>query len=125
MNRRHFVAVLTASSLVGCTGLFGTEENSRLDLTVQNDRADPVTVHIDVVDTEGTTYEDESDRIESGVARAFEVVVGREGRHEVTVSGDDFRGHLAWNASTCRRFDGRVSVTDELVAVAGECVDQR
>ncbi|MFW5963648.1 MAG: hypothetical protein ACOCQM_02190 [Natronomonas sp.] len=125
MNRRHFLAAVGAGSLAGCTGQFGDEENSRLDLTVQNDRADPITVRVEVVDSEGTTYEDESDQLDSGVGRAFEVIGGREGRHEVTVSGGDFRGQLAWNAAACRLFDGRIRVTNELVEVAGECVDQR
>lgn len=125
MNRRHFLGAAAAGSLAGCTGLFGDEENSRLDLTVQNDRADRITVQITVVDTEGTTYEDGSDQIGSGTSRAFEVIVGHEGRHEVTVSGDDFRGQLAWNAGVCRLFDGTIRVTDGAVEVAGECVDQR
>ena len=125
MNRRHFVAVATTASLAGCTGLFDSEENSSLDLTVQNERADPVTVQVVVVDDEGTTYEDESYQIDSGVARAFQVPVGTDGRHEVTVSGEDWQGQLAWNADTCVLFDGRVRVTDESVEVASECVQQR
>ena len=125
MDRRHFLAAVGTTSLAGCTGVFNGEERSRLDLTVQNDRADPITVQVDVVDVEGTTHEDESDQVDSGVARAFEVIGGTEGRHEVTVSGDDFRGQLAWNATTCRLFDGQVRVTDDLVEVAGECVEQR
>lgn len=125
MNRRHFVAILSAGSLAGCTGLFDNGANGQLDLTVQNERSEPVTVRVVVVDSEGTTYEDESDRVEGGVARAFEVPVGRDGRHEVTVSGDDWRGQLAWNAGTCTLFDGTVSVTDESVEVASECVRRR
>lgn len=125
MDRRRFLAVAATGSVAGCTGVFGSEENGRLDLTVQNERPDPVTVRVVVVGEDGTTYEEESDRLETDVSRAFDVVVGREGRHEVTVSGDDFRGQLAWNAGTCRRFDGTVRVSDEVVEVAGECVDQR
>jgi len=124
-DRRHFLAAAGATSLAGCTGLSEDEERSRLDLTVQNDRADPITVQIDVVDAEGTTYEDESDQIDTGVARAFEVIGGTEGRHEVTVSGSDFRGQLAWSAGSCQLFDGRVRVTDDIVEVAGECANQR
>lgn len=125
MNRRHFVAVAATASLAGCTGLFDSEENSNLDLTVQNERTDPVTVQVVVVDDEGTMYEDESDQIDSGVARAFKVPVGTDGRHEVTVSGEDWQGRLAWNADTCVLFDGTVRVTAESVEVAGECVQQR
>jgi hypothetical protein len=125
MNRRRFVAVAGAASLAGCTGLFDGEEAGRLDLTVQNERPDPVTVQVTVVDEQGTTYEDVSDQIDSGVARAFDVVVGTEGRHEVTVSGSDWQGQLAWNAGTCELFDAAVTVTDESVEVAGECVQQR
>jgi hypothetical protein len=125
MNRRRFLAVAGTFSLAGCTGLFGDREPSRLDLTVRNERADPVTVQVDVTADDGTTYADESDRIESGVARAFEVVVGTAGRHVVSVAGDDFRGELAWNADTCRRFDGTVGVTAERVEVIGECADPR
>ena len=125
MNRRHFVAVAATVSLAGCTGLFDSEENSSLDLTVQNERTEPVTVQIVVVDGEGTTYEDESDQIDSGVASAFEVPVGTDGRHEVTVSGEDWQGQLAWNADTCLLFQGTVRVTDESVEVAGECIQQR
>lgn len=125
MNRRHFVGIAATASLAGCTGLFDSDRNSRLDLTVQNERTDPVTVQVRVVDDEGTTYEDDSDQIDSGVARAFEVTVGEAGRHEVTVSGDDFRGQLAWNAETCALFEGTIRVTDESVDVAGECIDQQ
>lgn len=125
LDRRRFVAAAATASLAGCTVLSDDNQSSRLDLTVQNDRADPITVQVEVVDTEGTTYEEEPDQIDSGVARAFEVDVGREGRREVTVAGDDFRGQLAWNAETCRLFDGQVRVTDDLIEVAGECADQR
>lgn len=125
MDRRHFVAVAATASLAGCTGLFGNEQHSSLGLTVQNERAGSVTARIVVVDDEGTTYEDESDQIDSGVARTFEVPVGTTGRHEVTVTGDDWQGRLAWNADTCVLFDGQVSVTADSVEVAGECVQQR
>lgn len=125
MNRRHFVALAVTGSLAGCTGLFGSEENGRLDLTVHSERAEPVTVQVEVVAEDGTTYEDTSDQLENGVSRAFEVIVGRDGRHEVTVSGDDSRGELAWDAGTCRLFDGTVRLTDDAVEVAGECVDPR
>ena len=125
MNRRHVLALAAAIPLSGCTGLLDSEENGRLDLTVQNERDEPVTAQVTVVDDDGETFEDESDRIESGVARAFEVVVGTTGRHEVTVTGTDWQGQLAWNAGTCALFDGTVRVTEESVEVAGECVNQR
>ncbi|WP_340101806.1 hypothetical protein [Salinibaculum salinum] len=125
MNRRQLLTVAATASLAGCSGLGANGESSQLSLTVQNERADPVTVQVVVVDDEGTTYEDESDQIDSGVARAFEVTVGAEGRHEVTVTGEDWRGQLAWNAGTCALFDGTVSVTDESVEVASECTDTR
>jgi hypothetical protein len=123
MYRRHFVALAATSSLAGCTGLFDSDESGRLDLTVQNERDGPITVQVTVVDSEGTTYEDESDQVDSGVARAFEVTVGTGGRHEVTVSGDDFAGQLAWNPDTCGLYSGTVRVTNERFEVAGECVD--
>jgi len=125
MDRRYFLAAVGTVSLAGCSRLSGSDENSQLDLTVQNERAGPVTVQVTVVDDQGTTYADESDQIDSGVARAFQVPVGTTGRHEVTVFGDDFEGQLAWNADSCVLFDGRVRVTDELVEVASECVQSR
>jgi hypothetical protein len=125
MNRRQFVAVATTASLAGCMGSSDSEESSSLALTVQNERADPVTVTVVVVDDEGTTYEEASDQVDSGVASAFEVPVGTGGRHEVTVSGEDWQGKLAWNADSCALFDGTVRVTDQSVEVAGECVQQR
>lgn len=73
MNRRQFITAAATGSLAGCAGLGGGEETGRLDLTVQNERAEPVSVEVKVVDEEGTTYEDESDQIDSGVVRAFEV----------------------------------------------------
>jgi hypothetical protein len=125
MDRRRFLAAVGTASLAGCSGRSGNDENSQLDLTVQNERTGPVTVRVTVVDEQGATYTDESDRIDSGVARTFQVPVGTTGRHEVTVSGDDFEGQLAWNADSCVLFDGRVRVTDELVEVASECVQSR
>ncbi|WP_254838606.1 hypothetical protein [Natronomonas marina] len=125
MNRRHFVAAAAATSVAGCTGLFGSEQRSRLDLTVQNEGTEPIIVRVVVVDDDGTTYEDTSDRVEGGVARAFEVVGGTDGRHEATVTGDDWEGQVAWDAGTCALFDGRVRLTDGSVEVASECVDFR
>ncbi|WP_211694236.1 hypothetical protein [Natronomonas salina] len=89
MNRRHFLGVATTASLTGCTGFVGNEENGDLDLTVQNDRDGPVSVDVEVVDDEGTTHEEASNRIDSGVARSAQVTVGSAGRHEVTVFGED------------------------------------
>lgn len=123
MKRRRFVTLGTAAAVAGCAGLSDGEESGRLDLTVQNQRAEPVTVAVTVVDNEGTTYEDKSDRIDSSVARTFEVAVGTGGRHEATVSGDDWRGLVAWNVDTCALFDGTVRVTPESVEVISECVD--
>lgn len=125
MHRRRFLTVVTAASLAGCSALSRDPEPSRLDLTVQNDRSGPVTAKVSVTGEDGTTYEETSDQIDSGVARAFEVVAGEEGRHEVTVSGADWEGQLAWNADTCSLFDARVHLTAEGVAVAGECVNPR
>ena len=125
MDRRRFVAVAAAAPLAGCAGPFGDSENGRLDLTVRNDGSEPVTVQVDVVADDGTTYAEESDRIDGGVARSFAVAVGTSGRHVVAVSGDDFRGELAWDAWVCRRFDGTVAVADGSVEVVGECAEQR
>lgn len=125
MDRRQFLGVAATASLAGCTGLLGDDPDGRLDLTVQNDRGNPVSVQVTVADDEGTTYADETDQVDPGVARAFEVTVGSAGRHEVTVDGADWRGQLAWDAGTCALFDGTVRVTGEAVEVAGECVDPR
>lgn len=125
LKRRKFVAAVATASVGGCTTAFDGEANGRLDLTVGNKRGEPVSVRIEVVDDDGTRYEEESDRIDGGVARAFEVVVGSSGRHEATVSGEDWRGQLAWNASVCARFEGTVRVTDESIEVEGECTEQR
>jgi hypothetical protein len=110
--------------LAGCSGFTG-EDASQLDLTVHNEREEPIEAQVTVVDDGGTTYADESDRIDAGVARAFDVTVGSSGRHEVTVEGADWRGQLAWNADTCRTFSGTVRITAEAVEVAGECLDAR
>ena len=115
----------SATSLAGCSSLGGRSEPSRLDLTVQNERDDPVTAEVTVTGDDGVTYFEESDRIETGVARAFETPVGSEGRHEVTVTGGDWQGNLGWNAGTCALYDGRVRVSETEVAVSGECVDPR
>jgi hypothetical protein len=119
MRRRRRLAVAVAS-LSGCASL-GRDDPGRLDLTVHNERSAPVTVRVTVVDDAGTTYEDASDRLDAGVARAFEVAVGTDGRHEATVEGDDWRGQLAWDAGTCAGFDGEVRVTGESVEVRSEC----
>lgn len=126
VRRRQFLALAAIGPTAGCARLSGDgEDQGRLDLTVQNDRDEPLTARVTVVDDDGTTYADESDRLESGVARTFEVVVATAGRHEATVVGEDWRGQLAWNADTCALFGGVVRVTDDSVEVAGECVDPR
>lgn len=124
MHRRRFLALAATVPLAGCGG-FGDEEPSKLDLTVQNQRQQPITTQVTVVDSEGTTYEDDTDQIDTDVARTFEVTVGTSGRHEVTVSGADWRGQLAWNADTCGLFSATVRVTSDAIEVAGECDNPR
>lgn len=53
MNRRGFLALVGTVSLACCGGLSGSGENSRLDLTVQNERAEPVTVNVVVKGEDG------------------------------------------------------------------------
>lgn len=125
MNRRHFVAVAGTISLAGCSSSSGGNESSQLDLTVQNERSAPITADVTVVDDDGTTYEEESDQIDSGVARAFDVTVGTTGRHEATASGTNWQGKVAWNATTCVQFAGTVRVTEDSIEVSSECVEDR
>lgn len=103
----------------------GGETASTVDITVQNDRGEPVPFGLTVTEESGTQYVNESDRLSSGVARAFEVTVGTTGRHEVTVTGENWQGQLAWNAESCERFDATVRITEESLEVAGECLEQR
>ncbi len=124
MHRRSVLAAATATAVAGCLGV-GEPEPGRLDLTVRNDGADPVDVDVVVRGDDGTTYEEASERIDPGVARAFDVAVGTAGRHEVAVTGADWEGRLAWDAGVCARYDGTVAVDGENVAVAGECADPR
>jgi len=126
MHRRELLAatVATAAGAAGCLGL-GETDPGRLDLTVRNDGDDPVDVDVVVEGDDGTTYEETSDRVDAGVARAFAVVVGEAGRHEVVVTGADWEGRLAWDAGVCALYDGTVAVDAGTVEVAGECVDPR
>ncbi|WP_311173725.1 hypothetical protein [Halobellus ordinarius] len=125
MDRRQFLTTAGIFSLAGCAGLSGGDEPSRLDLTVQNERAHPITAQVVVTDGEGTTSADEWGRIGNGVARPFDVPVGADGRHEATVSGDDWQGTLAWHADTCVLFDRTVRMIDDSIEVVSECVQQR
>ncbi|MFO8115903.1 MAG: hypothetical protein R6U01_11210 [Halorubrum sp.] len=126
MNRRSVLAAATASAtaVAGCLGL-GENDPGRLDLTVRNDGDEAFDVEVVVRGDDGTTYEEESDRIGPGVARAFEVVVGETGRHEVAVTGDDWEGGLAWEVDACALYDATVAVDAGSVEVAGECADPR
>lgn len=128
MHRRELLAATTATVTTaagaGCLGL-GETDAGRLDLTVRNDGDAPVDVSVVVEGDDGTTYEETSDRVDAGVARAFEVTVGETGRHEVVVTGADWEGRLAWDAGVCARYDGTVAVDAGNVAVAGECADPR
>ena len=110
------------SALAGCST---NRKSGRLDLTVRNERADPVDAQVTVTGPDGEVYEEETDRVDAGVCRAFEVTVGASGRHELTVSGDDWSGSLAWNAADCLLYDGQIRVTETAVETAGECVDSR
>jgi len=125
MDRRRLLAAGTIALAGGVAGCLGSDEPSRLDLTVRNDGDGPVDVEVLVEGDDGTTYEEESDRVDAGVARAFEVVVGETGRHEVAVTGPDWEGRLAWDAGVCSLYDATMVVGGGTVEVAGECVDPR
>jgi len=128
MNRRNAIAAagatLSAAATAGCLGL-GEPAPGRLDLTVRNDGDEAFDAEVVVRGDDGTTYEAESDRIDPGVARAFEAVVGRTGRREVIVTGPDWEGRLAWDAGVCALYDATVAADAGVVEVAGECVDPR
>lgn len=128
MNRRSAIAAagatLSATAVAGCLGL-GESGPGRLDLTVRNDGDEAFDVEVVVRGDDGTTYEEESDRIDPGVSRAFEAVVGRTGRREVVVTGSDWEGRLAWEVDTCGLYDATVAVDAGTVEVAGECADAR
>ena len=124
MRRRTLLAVVSVASLAGCSNT-GSEDEGRLDLTVQNEGSDPVTARVVVEGDDGTTYEDESDQIDPGVARSFQVTVGTEGRHTATVTGEDWEGQLAWDPSVCASYDGTIRVSGEQLSVLGECADPR
>jgi len=126
VHRRQLLATAATLPLVGCATFDGGNDgSSELDLTVQNDRSGPVDVDVTVTDEDGTTYESTSDRVDAGVARAFQVTVGASGRHEAVVEGEDWEGRVAWQADKCSLFDGRVRVGPGTVDVATECVQQR
>jgi hypothetical protein len=128
MNRRSVLAAagatLSATAVAGCLG-GGDPDPGRLDLTVRNDGDEAFDVDVVVRGEDGTTYEETSDRIDPGVSRAFEVVVGRTGRREVVVTGPDWEGGLAWEVDNCGLYDATVAVDAAAVEVAGECVDPR
>ena len=125
MERRRILAAGATALTGGVAGCLGSDEPGRLDLTVRNDGDGPIDVEVVVSGQDGTTYADESDRVDAGVARAFEATVGASGRHEARVTGADWEGRLAWDADTCALYDGRVAVDAETVAVAGECAGPR
>lgn len=110
----------------GCLGVGSDgDSQSRLDLSVQNDRTQPVTFQLTVTEPDGTALVNESERLDGSVGQSFDFTVGTTGRHEVTVAGEDWTGQLAWNADTCARYDATVRVTDDSVEVAGECLEQQ
>ncbi|MFD1569056.1 hypothetical protein [Halorubrum laminariae] len=126
MHRRELLTATAAlASMAAVAGCLGSDENDsgRLDLTVRNDGDAPVDVDVVVRDDDGTTYEETTDRVDAGVARAFEVTVGATGRHEVVVSGGDWEGRLAWDTGVCATYAGTVAVDADNVSVAGECLD--
>ncbi|ACM56588.1 hypothetical protein [Halorubrum lacusprofundi] len=127
MHRRELLtaaATVTASAVAGCLGS-GENDSGRLDLTVRNDGDEAVDIDVVVRGDDGTLYAEETDRIDPGVARAFEVTVDATGRHEVVVTGGDWEGRLAWDAAVCALYDGTVAVDAGTVSTAGECVDTR
>ncbi|GAB7008486.1 hypothetical protein [Halorubrum trueperi] len=128
MKRRGVLAAASATASVGTVaGCLGLDDGDpgRIDLTVRNDGDEPIDADVVVRGDDGTTYAEETDQIEPGVARSVEATVGATGRHEVVVTGDDWEGRLAWDAAVCGLFDGTVTVDAGNVSVAGECVDPR
>jgi len=89
VNSSLRAATVTASAVAGCLGS-GENDSGRLDLTVRNDGDEAVDIDVVVRGDDGTLYAEETDRIDPGVARAFEVTVDATGRHEVVVTGGDW-----------------------------------
>lgn len=121
MKRRYFTTLVATISLAGCTGGLVGQENSQLDLTVRNRGTEPVTFQLKVVDDKGTSYVDETARLEGGAVRTFQIAVGAEGRHEATVSNSTLRSQFTWNAGGCTLFEATVELTDTSVESSSEC----
>lgn len=110
----------------GCLGLGGNSDTqSRLDLSVQNDGSQPLSFQVVVTEPDGTILVNDSQQLDGGDGQSFDFTVGTTGRHEVTVSGEDWAGQLTWNTDTCARYDATIRITDESVEVAGECLEQQ
>ncbi|MFC6992041.1 hypothetical protein ACFQH3_09920 [Haladaptatus sp. GCM10025707] len=125
-GRRPFL-LACAVALSGCslvTDRDGPSE-STLTLDVRNERTGPVDVTVTVTDEEGTVVDEETDRIDASVSRAFEFEVTDQREYTVTVFGSDWGTELAWNAATCALLDSTVRLTDESVENSGECVQTR
>lgn len=81
-----------------------------------------------VTDGDGAVIVNESEHLDSGVGQSYGFTVETNGRHEVSVVGDDWRGQLAWSADTCAQFDATIRITDDrfalwLVVVLGWWID--
>lgn len=126
-RRLALVAVTLLVLSAGCAALPGGSDTveSRLELTVHNQRSQPISVQVTVRGPDGAVAATESDRLDPNVGQAFDFTVTKPGLYELTVAGDDWRGQLTWNAQTCAHFDATVRVTPASVEVAGQCVDQR
>jgi len=126
VHRRTLLATAALASATGCSSLLGGDRDpNRLDLTVQNDRDQPLTATVTVVGPDDTVYLKETEQFDPGVARAFVERVGTTGRHEVTVEGEGFGGSQAWNAEQCSLYDARIRLTPDSVESSGECVQSR
>lgn len=78
MRWLYVCLVWTLIFTAGCPGFSSTGENrSKLDFTVQNDRAESVSFQVVVTDGDGVTIANESERVDSGVGQTFEFTVGR------------------------------------------------
>lgn len=109
----------------GCTGVDPDTDQSRLDLTVQNEQTQAITFQLTVTDGDGVALTNESAQLARGIGQTFDFTVGTSGRHEATVIGDEWQATVGWNADSCARYEGRVRITNEGVTVAGECLTRQ
>lgn len=90
-----------------------TDGSGRLEVEISNERSDPESVTVRVLDSGGSVVDEAEYGVDPGVSRSHAFEGPSDGRYRAMVIGGGWRTNADWDAAACRDFLARTRLSGD------------